>query len=110
MKTIPQEELANEYGECVYSNLDHRLIWPLVKDLISKEGHEAISYLHGHQEGKQKGLKEVVDWIQENCKYGIPGKGLATMELKDSTPAKVAGITLPFDSWQGFIEYRSKLP
>ena len=31
------------------------------------------------------------------------------MELKDSTPAKVAGITLPFDSWQGFIEYRSKL-
>lgn len=38
MKTIPQEELINEHGECVYSNFDHRLIWPLVRDLISKEG------------------------------------------------------------------------
>lgn len=32
------------------------------------------------------------------------------MELRDSTPAKMAGITLPFDNWQSFIEYWSKLP
>lgn len=30
---------------------------------ITKEGHEAISFLHGYQEGKQEGIKEVVDWL-----------------------------------------------
>jgi len=31
------------------------------------------------------------------------------MGLKDDTPAKPAGITLPFDNRQGFVEDRCKL-
>ena len=38
----------------------------IARKLNKKQGHEAISYLEGYQEGKKAGIKEVVEWIKEN--------------------------------------------
>ena len=43
------------------------------KYALSKEGHEAISYLEGHQEGEKqgsdKGRKEVVEWLKTELPF-----------------------------------------
>lgn len=94
-----KETVMPEEGRIILSHMNPEIIEATLTELLNKQaeisfkagmkeeakgGHNSISFLDGYKEGKQAGIKEVVEWIRGHYAGGKQyGAGYYAIEDRD---------------------------